>query len=54
MNEKKAIIAGAGPAGLTAACELLHKTKIKPIIYEMSGDMGGISKTVVYKWDAQV
>jgi protoporphyrinogen oxidase len=49
MNEKRAIIAGAGPAGLTAAYELLHKTKIKPIIYEMSGDVGGISKTVVYK-----
>jgi len=49
MNEKKAIIVGAGPAGLTAAYELLNKTKIKPIIYEMSGDVGGISKTVVYK-----
>ncbi len=49
MNKKKAIIVGAGPAGLTAAYELLHKTKIKPIIYEMSGDVGGISKTVVYK-----
>lgn len=49
MNEKKAIIFGAGPAGLTAAYELLNKTKIKPIIYEMSGEVGGISKTVVYK-----
>jgi len=49
MNEKRAVIVGAGPAGLTAACELLRKTKIKPIIYEMSGDVGGISKTVVYK-----
>lgn len=34
---------------MTAAYELLNKTKIKPIIYEMSGDVGGISKTVVYK-----
>ena len=49
MNEKKAIIVGAGPAGLTAAYELLNKTKITPIIYEMSSDVGGISKTVVYK-----
>ena len=49
MNKKRAIIIGAGPAGLTAAYELLHKTKIKPIIYEESGDLGGISKTVVYK-----
>ncbi len=46
---KKAIIIGAGPAGLTAAYELLHKTDIKPIIIEQSNDIGGISKTVVYK-----
>ena len=49
MNQKTAIIIGAGPAGLTAAYELLEKTDIKPIIYEMSGDIGGISKTVNYK-----
>lgn len=50
MNkEKKAIIIGAGPAGLTAAYELLKHTDIKPIIFEMTGDIGGISKTVNYK-----
>jgi len=49
MFDKKAVIIGAGPAGLTAAYELLKKTDIKPIIYEMSGDIGGISKTVDYK-----
>jgi protoporphyrinogen oxidase len=49
MTPKTAIIAGAGPAGLTAAYELLDKTDIKPIVYEMSGDIGGISKTVAYK-----
>ena len=48
-NQKTAIIIGAGPAGLTAAYELLQKTDIKPIVYEMSGDIGGISKTVNYK-----
>lgn len=48
-NKKKAIIIGAGPAGLTAAYELISKTRIKPIIYEMSGDIGGLSKTVNYK-----
>jgi len=47
--EKKAIIIGAGPAGLTAAYELLKRTDIKPIILEKSGDIGGISKTVNYK-----
>ncbi len=49
MNQKTAIIIGAGPAGLTAAYELLDKTDIKPIVYEMSNDIGGISKTVNYK-----
>lgn len=48
-KQKTAIIIGAGPAGLTAAYELIHKTDIKPIIFEMSGDIGGISKTVNYK-----
>lgn len=47
--QKTAIIIGAGPAGLTAAYELLTKTNIKPIILEKSGDIGGISKTVNYK-----
>lgn len=49
MTQKKAIIIGAGPAGLTAAYELLDKTDIKPIIYEMTPYMGGISKTVQHK-----
>lgn len=47
--DKNAIIIGAGPAGLTAAYELITKTDIKPIILEKSGDIGGISKTVNYK-----
>ncbi len=49
MTEKTALIIGAGPAGLTAAYELLKDTDIKPIIVEMSSDIGGISKTVNYK-----
>jgi len=48
MN-KTAIIIGAGPAGLTAAYELLTKTEIKPIIIEKTNDIGGISKTVNFK-----
>jgi len=48
-NQKTAIIIGAGPAGLTAAYELIDKTDIKPIIYEKSNDIGGISKTINYK-----
>lgn len=49
MPQKTAIIIGAGPAGLTAAYELLEKTDVKPIVFEASGDIGGISKTVKYK-----
>src|SRR5258708_6641716 len=46
---KRAIIIGAGPAGLTAAYELLKRTDIIPVILEKSGDIGGISKTINYK-----
>lgn len=49
MTKKTALIIGAGPAGLTAAYELLHKTDIHPILYEMSDAIGGISQTVHYK-----
>ena len=46
---KHAVIIGAGPAGLTAAYELLTRTNIKPIVLEKSCYMGGISRTVNYK-----
>ncbi len=46
---KRAIIAGAGPAGLTAAMELLRRGDVSPIVFEKSGEIGGISKTVNYK-----
>jgi protoporphyrinogen oxidase len=46
---KTAIIIGAGPAGLTAAWELLKNTEIKPVVFEMTSDIGGISKTINYK-----
>lgn len=48
-TKKHAIIVGAGPAGLTAAYELLQRTDIIPVILEKSGDIGGISKTINYK-----
>lgn len=47
--DKIAIIIGAGPAGLTAAYEILNKTDIKPIILESTNMIGGISQTNVYK-----
>src|SRR5580692_12566680 len=49
MSQTRAIIIGAGPAGLTAAYELLTRTRIKPIVLEKSTYMGGISRTVNYK-----
>lgn len=47
--KKKAIIIGAGPAGLTAAYELLKRTDVVPVIIEKDAQVGGISKTVEYK-----
>ena len=49
MKQKIAIIIGAGPAGLTAAYELLTRTNIKPIVIEKDSYMGGLSKTINYK-----
>lgn len=48
MN-KRAIIIGAGPAGLTTAYELLEQSDIKPIIIEENDFVGGISATLDYK-----
>ncbi|MDO6430716.1 NAD(P)/FAD-dependent oxidoreductase [Flavitalea sp. BT771] len=47
--QKKAIIIGAGPAGLTAAYELLKRTDVVPIVLEKSEYIGGISRTMDYK-----
>jgi len=47
---KKVVIIGAGPAGLTAAYNLLKEKdgKYEVIVLEMEGQVGGISKTVFY------
>ena len=47
-KQKQAVIAGAGPAGLTGAYELLKHTDIHPVVFEESGEIGGISRTVRY------
>ena len=49
MGQKIAIIIGAGPAGLTAAYELLDRTDIRPVVLEMTDEIGGIARTVMYK-----
>lgn len=47
-KKKVAVIAGAGPAGLTAAYELLKQTDILPVVCEKTDAIGGISQTVQY------
>ncbi|MBQ9305228.1 NAD(P)-binding protein, partial [Butyrivibrio sp.] len=47
---KRVLIVGAGPAGLTAAYELLTKGKdIEVVVFEETDKFGGISRTVDYK-----
>ena len=45
---KRALIVGAGPAGLTAALELLRTTDVLPLVVEAEGFVGGISRTAVH------
>jgi protoporphyrinogen oxidase len=42
------VIAGAGPAGLTAAYELLARTDIHPVVLERTHAIGGIAQTYNY------
>ena len=45
-NHKTAVIIGAGPAGLTAALELIRQTDIIPIVIEADSAIGGIARTI--------
>lgn len=48
MN-KRVIIIGAGPAGLTAALELARKGGFEISVFEREEKLGGISRTLEYK-----
>ena len=49
LKKKRVVVIGAGPAGLTAAYELLDKSNnYEVIVLEESNAYGGISKTVNY------
>ena len=45
----RAVVAGAGPAGLTAAFELLQRTNIQPVVFEQTTALGGIAQTYNYR-----
>jgi protoporphyrinogen oxidase len=49
MDKPLIIIIGAGPAGLTAALELVRDGRMQPLVLEASNDVGGISRTIEYK-----
>ncbi|HEX3848925.1 MAG TPA: NAD(P)/FAD-dependent oxidoreductase [Steroidobacteraceae bacterium] len=49
MTAKVVAIAGAGPAGLTAALELQRRSDLVPVVFESDSQVGGISKTVNYR-----
>ena len=48
MTDKKVVIIGAGPAGLTAGYELL-KHNVPASIVEADNIVGGLARTVNYK-----
>jgi protoporphyrinogen oxidase len=49
MTQRTALIIGAGPAGLTAATELLERTDIRPVVIEANDTVGGIARSHTYK-----
>jgi protoporphyrinogen oxidase len=49
MTGRTAVIIGAGPAGLTAALELVERTDIRPIVIEADTVVGGLARTVVHE-----
>jgi protoporphyrinogen oxidase len=48
-RKRTAVIIGAGPAGLTAAYELLTRTAVRPIVVEKNAEVGGLARTVEHR-----
>lgn len=49
MTEKRALVIGAGPAGLAAAHELLRRGGPRPCILEASQAIGGLARTETFR-----
>ncbi len=48
-TKKQVVIIGGGPAGLTAAYELITKFDVRPVVLEKLDKVGGIARTENYK-----
>ena len=48
QERKQTVIAGAGPAGLTAAW-MLARRGVRPLVLEQDNQVGGLARTVEYK-----
>ncbi len=48
QEEKPTVVAGAGPAGLTAAW-MLARRGVRPLVLEQDAQVGGLARTVEYK-----
>src|SRR5208283_2448693 len=46
QGKTTAVIIGAGPAGLTAAYELLTRSDVRPIVVERNSEVGGLARTI--------
>ena len=44
----RVVIIGGGPAGLTAAAELVTRSAARPIVLEAHDQLGGLSRTINY------
>ncbi len=48
-GDQQVVIIGGGPAGLTAAYELITRHNIRPVVFEKLDKVGGIARTENYK-----